>query len=227
MRRSVYILIVLILFLISAFGCGNRDANTSMNKPNITVGKAPEIPAKDSEVGKGIPVDDKGVSEPVKGVPAADINTPSAGKDTPKDSPVPANGTNAADIATSGPPQGITTNKIPFTVLGDDAIPQDIKAFAERNQETSGYKAFEVSKNQYIVLISLGQRNTGGYGITVKLVEDIEGKTSVIVEETKPAPGSMVTQAITYPRVYIKIQNIAPNFIIKGIDGRSFPEYKN
>lgn len=119
--------------------------------------------------------------------------------------------------------QGITTNKIAFTIMKEDAVPNDIKELAEKNQEKRGYKAFEQKDGEVIVLIALGERNTGGYEINVKSVEDIEGKTSILVEEVKPS-GDMVTQVITYPRVFVEMTGIAPNFIVKDTEGKAFDE---
>jgi len=56
-----------------------------------------------------------------------------------------------------------------------------------------------------IVALFLGQRNSGGYEIKVKHVEEKAGKIVVTVEETKPE--EMATMAITNPYTIVKINS--------------------
>lgn len=56
-----------------------------------------------------------------------------------------------------------------------------------------------------IVALFLGQRNSGGYEIKVKNVEEKAGKIVVTVEETKPE--GMATMAITNPYSIVKINS--------------------
>lgn len=62
------------------------------------------------------------------------------------------------------------------------------------------------NKNQ-VVLLAMGQRNTGGYSIAVDKV--VYGKSEILVYyKTKgPKPGDMVTQALTAPYALFTIAN--------------------
>ncbi|MFD2890617.1 protease complex subunit PrcB family protein [Flavobacterium chuncheonense] len=54
-------------------------------------------------------------------------------------------------------------------------------------------------KENNVLILHLGQKNTGGYGIEV---EDIQNKNNVITvfyKIVKPKPGEMVTMALTNP----------------------------
>ena len=55
------------------------------------------------------------------------------------------------------------------------------------------------------VVISLGERRTGGFGAEVLHTGVQEGKLVIDYRETAPAPGMMVTQALTYPWVVVLI----------------------
>ncbi len=55
------------------------------------------------------------------------------------------------------------------------------------------------------LLIFLGQRPTGGYGVDVEKVEIKGGKLVVVARERCPKPGSMVIQVITSPFVAVKV----------------------
>lgn len=62
-------------------------------------------------------------------------------------------------------------------------------------------------KKQRIVALFLGQRNSGGYEIKIKNVEEKDNKIYVTVEEVSPKPGDMATMAITNPFVVAKINS--------------------
>lgn len=54
-------------------------------------------------------------------------------------------------------------------------------------------------QEQLVLVASLGERQTGGYAIEVLWVEKAEDRLIIHAQETTPAPGAAVIQAITYP----------------------------
>lgn len=54
-------------------------------------------------------------------------------------------------------------------------------------------------RNQVVISLHMGTRNTGGYGIQVSNVEINGNTTFVKVKETTPNPDDMVTMALTQP----------------------------
>lgn len=68
------------------------------------------------------------------------------------------------------------------------------------------FDKFDPSKES-AVFIALGQRNTGGYSINVKSVQEIDGKIVVRWSEKSPGAGDAVTQAITSPGSIFKFAN--------------------
>lgn len=62
-------------------------------------------------------------------------------------------------------------------------------------------------KNSNFLILNMGEKNTGGYSITVENVEETADKIIVTVKETEPKPGEMVTQSITYPYCIVKINS--------------------
>lgn len=118
--------------------------------------------------------------------------------------------------SSTGTNQGITVNIIPFNVL--DNLPPQVKLPVAKK----GYQVIR-SNNKYIIVISSGEKKTGGYTIKVTQVEDNEGKLIITVIETSPAQEEMTTQVITYPSVAIEIgNNISPNFVVKDVKGGVF-----
>jgi hypothetical protein len=52
---------------------------------------------------------------------------------------------------------------------------------------------------EMVIAVALGQKRTGGYGIEVREINEVDGKLEVIVESTSPKPSGMVSQALTQP----------------------------
>lgn len=118
--------------------------------------------------------------------------------------------------------KGIAYNKLTFEEISDmGTLPADIAAGIEGSGHTRGYAYFKLD-DAFIVSINSGERNTGGYSIKVKSVEDIEGITKITVEETAPAKDAIVTEALTYPKTVIKIKGAAENFQVVDVSGGVF-----
>lgn len=66
--------------------------------------------------------------------------------------------------------------------------------------------AIDFTKSQVVVLF-LGAKNTGGYSISIDRVEEENGKLVVYKKIEKPAPGAMVTMALTSPFVIAEIKS--------------------
>ncbi|MFY0483754.1 protease complex subunit PrcB family protein [Flavobacterium sp. PLA-1-15] len=62
-------------------------------------------------------------------------------------------------------------------------------------------------KNQRVVALFLGQKNSGGHAITIKNVTEKDGKISVEVQKTSPKPGENATMAMTNPYCIAKINS--------------------
>lgn len=59
--------------------------------------------------------------------------------------------------------------------------------------------------NQSILVVYLGERNTGGYSIDISNIYWNKNNLIVQTSETKPQKGEMVTMAITNPYCIVKI----------------------
>ena len=112
------------------------------------------------------------------------------------------------------PPQGITVNNIDFKEVSlNELTPEKIELI---NQLVllKGYYYWVDSNGLYTMYIGMGEKPTGGYSIKVLSVEDNEGKTNILVEETIPGTDENVSQALTYPYVVIEMKGITDRFTI-------------
>jgi hypothetical protein len=123
-------------------------------------------------------------------------------------------------------PQGITVNNISFEEVGEDSLPPNMSRSINNLKANRGYILYSYKGYYYIALFS-GQKSTGGYGIKVISIEDNEGKTNIIVQETAPPQGAIVTQVITYPYTVVKAGGITPNITVKTTQGETLEKLLN
>ena len=85
---------------------------------------------------------------------------------------------------------------------------------------SSGPQAPQVDfQEEMVVGVFSGAKATGGYGIEIKRVELDAGKRMLVLwAETAPAPGSMVTEALSQPYHIVKLkrQNLPVAFVPLG-----------
>lgn len=119
----------------------------------------------------------------------------------------------------------VTVNEIEFVEAKENELPANMANSIKLLKPNKGY-FYEEKNNIYYIAIFSGKKATGGYSIKVKSIEDVEGKTSIIVEERAPKQSDMVIQAITYPYTIIKVSKVIPNFTVKNTKGEIFEEMK-
>lgn len=79
-----------------------------------------------------------------------------------------------------------------------------LEALPGRNLSLEALKNIEFER-EHVVLAAIGQKPTGGYSVTLDSSE-IRGETlELTVRVTEPAPGTMVTQALTTPCAVIAV----------------------
>jgi len=69
------------------------------------------------------------------------------------------------------------------------------------------YKKIDFSANQ-VILLAMEEKPTGGYSIRVDSIEEINGVLKLIAIEMQPASNCMVTQALTAPYLFVKVQSV-------------------
>lgn len=149
---------------------------------------------------------------------------PGGNPSTPAESGLPEEKV-GADINQPEAPRGITVNKVIYEVLTDN-IPEELSQLIEDKKAQKGFMAKEIDGEWYVAVM-MGEQSSGGYAVEVTYIEDNEGKTNIIVKETKPAEDDMVTMAITYPYQVVKIKSgIAPNFTVVNEAGEKYDELK-
>ncbi len=60
-------------------------------------------------------------------------------------------------------------------------------------------------RKEMVLVVFMGQRNTGGYSVSVPKVEALGGKLIVSVEEKSPAPDAILIQVLTAPYCLVAV----------------------
>ena len=81
---------------------------------------------------------------------------------------------------------------------------EKLEALPARNLSLESLKNIEFER-EHIVLAAIGQKSTGGYSVTLDSSEIRSGTLELRVRVTEPAPGTMVTQALTTPCAVIAV----------------------
>lgn len=91
-----------------------------------------------------------------------------------------------------------TPGKKDQVLLEPDISDPEILKWRDTYKQQRGvfYQEF---KNYRTLLISLGEQPTGGYAVNLKPIEKVGNTWQIQYAATRPAPDSVLTQAITYP----------------------------
>ncbi|TYC57908.1 protease complex subunit PrcB family protein [Marinobacter sp. BW6] len=81
---------------------------------------------------------------------------------------------------------------------------QRLEALPGRNLSLESLKNIDFER-EHLVLAAIGQKPTGGFGVTLDSSEIRSGTLELRVRVTEPAPGTIVTQALTTPCAVIAV----------------------
>ncbi len=86
------------------------------------------------------------------------------------------------------------------------------------NRQVDGVHSFTQGGNRY-VLLSVGEKSTGGYALTDLVLTGTETQITVRAKLQIPPLGAVVTQALTYPHLLAVIPDDGRALVAGGVDG--------
>ncbi len=92
-----------------------------------------------------------------------------------------------------------------YKVLNCDQVPMEFYQISQTFRDKGG-EIYKVMDGKTYIYISLGSRNTGGYGVEITGLNVSSGEVTISYKEISPMPRSMVIQAITYPDIYLQLE---------------------
>ncbi|UMZ74276.1 protease complex subunit PrcB family protein [Natranaerofaba carboxydovora] len=106
--------------------------------------------------------------------------------------------------------------------LQDDIFEAIMDLKVERGYFVFGEPAFEVENEKNYLLISSGEKRTGGYDIVLEEIEEKEGVLKVTVKETEPGDDEMTIQALTYPYIVLALDEGYDEYAVVNKAGEEF-----
>lgn len=104
-----------------------------------------------------------------------------------------------------------------YEVITDlSTLPQEVQETALSLQGKVGAVTQRSGEDKYLILTA-GERYTGGYAIEVTNVAETAGRTEVTVSLTAPGPDEIPLQAITYPQTVVRFAKaVKPIAVVNG-----------
>ncbi|MDV6374742.1 protease complex subunit PrcB family protein [Deinococcus arenicola] len=130
-------------------------------------------------------------------VPAASVLNPAPASPLPQPTGARVNFTELA----SGNNSGVTEPAVTVAVTPADAA----ALYAQAYSRQTGAPAAPNPGNGTLVGVFMGQRSTGGYGVTVTGASVSGGVLTVVAQVRAPKPGAITTQAITSPWTIVRV----------------------
>ncbi len=119
-----------------------------------------------------------------------------------------------ADRLEAGPGAG---GLPPNVILPDNYQPtEEEQAWIDSHTGSAGTWMKEFGDYRF-VLVTMGEKPTGGYAVVVDKVSSSDGAWLVDVKFVSPGPGDMVTQVITYPYGFVKIKNDGATIAVRDV----------
>lgn len=129
--------------------------------------------------------------------------TPSTPPTAAPATPAPAGGLNFTSLA-----RGTNANASAPGVRTATTAAQLQTLYAVAYGRQTTVPAPPTLNNETVVAVFMGQRNTGGYNVSVEEVTTSGGTLNVRVRFTAPGPDMLTTQALTSPWVMIKVPGV-------------------
>lgn len=110
--------------------------------------------------------------------------------------------------------------EVDFEEVG--GLDEETQKIIDEKVAERGYFVLNGEDDAVIMVVSSGEKPSGGYDIKVKAITEEEGVVKVEVEETEPAEGDVVTDALTYPYTVVKLDTTASEFVVVNTNGEEF-----
>ena len=99
-----------------------------------------------------------------------------------------------------------------YTVLSPDEFPEELTGTLEE-KKAAPFRLTYADEGYLYICIGYGQQETGGYSITVNELYETANGIYVDTTLTGPGPEEEVSQAISYPFIVLKLEDIGKSVI--------------
>lgn len=116
-----------------------------------------------------------------------------------------------------------SNNKSSFKVIKPEFYTDNIKSMIDNMKEKRGFIEYVNDGNHYIIIFA-GKKSTGGVSIDVLEAYDKGEDACIIIKEKAPGPKELVTQALTYPTIVVKVTKAFKNIEVSTDNGEKFQQ---
>ena len=99
----------------------------------------------------------------------------------------------------------IEPTEFDYEIIEEAALEETAKEWYEVNKENYGFYSHTVDGQEKYLLVSAGERRTGGYSLEIEGVNKSSRMITFNIDLNEPSSDDMVTQALTYPNLLVKI----------------------
>jgi hypothetical protein len=116
-----------------------------------------------------------------------------------------------------------------YEIVGDlNLLPEKVRRAVEELKAERGYFVFSEPEfntgDDVFLLISSGEKATGGYRVVLDTLNASKSNLKVNVEETEPKERNAVIQVLTYPLLVIKLNGTPENYTVQNTENEIFEE---
>jgi hypothetical protein len=117
-----------------------------------------------------------------------------------------------------------SVERLPYETVDPSQSPEPIQEWIERSKDKKMAQFMIVGDEAY-VLVTRGEKSTGGYDVNIQSIKKYASKSVITVEMTDPPKGAIVSQAVTYPYVLIKLKGeLHGDVIFRDLNGQIVPQ---
>jgi protease stability complex PrcB-like protein len=112
-------------------------------------------------------------------------------------------------------------SNIEFEAVSYDETPEKINNIINQYKDFQGYYNTVIDDYNYIVVF-LGMKTSGGYGVEVVSVNEKEDKIEIVVSKRFPDKKKMYITALTYPYTVIRFKSDIKDFVVTDTGGNEY-----
>lgn len=114
----------------------------------------------------------------------------------------------------------VSATEVSFTVV--EELDEETQKTVDEKAKEKGFVVLSQEEESAVVMISSGEKPSGGYAIEVKTAEEKDGVVTITVKETAPEEDAIVTDAITQPYTVVKLETKATAFNVLNAEGEEW-----
>ncbi|OEG00173.1 hypothetical protein BHF71_06105 [Vulcanibacillus modesticaldus] len=101
-----------------------------------------------------------------------------------------------------------------YKVIDYSKAPKEVLDFLDKNKYFESQKIIHADDKTYVI-ITRGQKKTGGYGLKVIGFEEYAEMILIKVKYIDPSPDTITIQMITYPFIIIELEKTNREIVVE------------